>query len=91
MWYSETGGRLSLRYKIKGNKIDGVSIKLGIAQDDAWSKTCKFMLTCCKVLLAHASNVNVTNGRRCGKGHSLGVGFPSIIQGAGCFRRIEVH
>lgn len=59
---SETGRGLKLPYKIDGEKIGEISIKLGIAQDDAWSKACKFTLTCCKFLLAHASNVN--NARR---------------------------
>ncbi|OAQ66970.1 beclin-1 [Pochonia chlamydosporia 170] len=48
---------LSLPYKIEGDKIGEVSIKLGIAQDDGWTKACKLTLTCCKFLLAHASNV----------------------------------
>lgn len=61
---SDTGRGLSLPYKIEGEKIGDVSIKLGIAQDDAWSRACKFTLTCCKFLLAHASNINATNGRR---------------------------
>jgi beclin 1 len=61
---SETGRGLSLPYKIDGEKIGDVSIKLGIAQDDAWSRACKFTLTCCKFLLAHASNINAMNGRR---------------------------
>ena len=63
---SETGKGLPLPYKIEGEKIGDVSIKLGIAQDDAWSRACKFTLTCCKFLLAHASNVGSTNsnGRR---------------------------
>lgn len=47
---------LSLPYKIEGDKISDVSIKLGIAQDDGWTKACKLTLTCCKFLLAHASN-----------------------------------
>lgn len=55
---------LSLPYKIEGERIGDVSIKLGIAQDDDWSKACKFTLTCCKFLLAHASNINAMNGRR---------------------------
>ncbi|KAJ8066038.1 hypothetical protein OCU04_005131 [Sclerotinia nivalis] len=59
---SDTGRGLKLPYKIEGEKIGDVSIKLGIAQDDAWSRACKFTLTCCKFLLAHASNVN--NARR---------------------------
>jgi len=63
---SESGRGLSLPYKIEGEKIGDVSIKLGIAQDDAWSRACKFTLTCCKFLLAHASNINATSGRRSG-------------------------
>ncbi|CAG8948775.1 hypothetical protein HYFRA_00001897 [Hymenoscyphus fraxineus] len=55
---------LRLPYKIDGDKIykndvdkmDSVSIKLGIAQDDSWSRACKYTLTCCKFLLAHTSN-----------------------------------
>ncbi|KAK0729244.1 autophagy protein Apg6-domain-containing protein [Apiosordaria backusii] len=55
---------LALPYKIEGDKISDVSIKLGIAQDDGWTKACKLTLTCCKFLLAHASNVNaMSNGR----------------------------
>ncbi len=54
---------LKLPYKIEGEKIDDVSIRLGIAQDDLWSKACKYTLTCCKFLLAHASNVNTVNRR----------------------------
>ncbi|KAG5949195.1 vacuolar sorting protein [Claviceps sorghi] len=47
---------LSLPYRIDGDKIGDVSIKLGIAQDDGWTKACKLTLTCCKFLLAYASN-----------------------------------
>lgn len=53
---------LNLPYLIEGDKIGDVSIKLGIAQDDGWTKACKLTLTCCKFLLAHASNVN-SSGR----------------------------
>ncbi|KAG4414309.1 Vacuolar protein-sorting-associated protein 30 [Cadophora malorum] len=63
---SESGRGLALPYKIEGDKIGDVSIKLGIAQDDAWSRACKFTLTCCKFLLAHASNVNAAVGARRG-------------------------
>ncbi|GAO17188.1 hypothetical protein UVI_02031250 [Ustilaginoidea virens] len=52
------GNALRLPYKIDGDKIGDVSIKLGIAQDDGWTKACKLTLTCCKFLLAHASNVD---------------------------------
>lgn len=52
------GNPLKLPYKIEGDKIGDVSIKLGIAQDDGWTKACKLTLTCSKFLLAHASNVS---------------------------------
>ncbi|KAF5982155.1 hypothetical protein FBULB1_4405 [Fusarium bulbicola] len=47
-----TGTPLSLPYKIDGDKIGDVSIKLGIAQDDGWTKACKLTLTCSKLLKA---------------------------------------
>ncbi|SPO07690.1 related to Beclin 1 (coiled-coil myosin-like BCL2-interacting protein) [Cephalotrichum gorgonifer] len=49
---------LRLPYRIEGERIGDVSIKLGMAQDDGWTKACKLTLTCCKFLLAHASNVS---------------------------------
>lgn len=58
--HSDSGKGLCLPYKIDGDKIEDVSIKLGIAQDDAWSLACKYTLTCCKFLLAHASNLSAT-------------------------------
>lgn len=48
--------RLVLPYKIEGDKIDDVSIKLGLAQDDSWTRACKLTLTSCKFLLACTSN-----------------------------------
>ncbi|KAI1089783.1 APG6-domain-containing protein [Rostrohypoxylon terebratum] len=70
---SEQGGYaanpLALPYKIEGDKIGDdrighYSIKLGMNTDESWTKACKFALTCCKFLIAHASNVShVTNGR----------------------------
>ncbi|KAI0178875.1 APG6-domain-containing protein [Hypoxylon sp. FL1284] len=60
---------LTLPYKIEGDKIGDdrighYSIKLGMNNDESWTKACKFALTCCKFLIAHASNVSVvTNGR----------------------------
>ncbi|KAH6845295.1 autophagy protein Apg6-domain-containing protein [Chaetomium sp. MPI-CAGE-AT-0009] len=59
--YAQTaaeGNPLSLPYPIENDKIGEVSIRLGVAQDDGWTKACKMTLTCCKFLLAHASNVN---------------------------------
>jgi beclin 1 len=53
-----TGNTLALPYAIENDKIADLSIKLGIAQDDGWTKACKLTLTCCKFLLAHASNVS---------------------------------
>ncbi|KAL1836315.1 hypothetical protein VTJ49DRAFT_5310 [Mycothermus thermophilus] len=53
-----TGTPLSLPYVIEGDRIHGASIRLGVSQDEDWTKACKFTLTCCKFLLAHASNVN---------------------------------
>ena len=51
------GEVLRLPYTIENDKIQGVSIKLGMSQDEAWTSACKYTLTCCKFLLAHASNV----------------------------------
>ncbi|KAK4231728.1 autophagy protein Apg6-domain-containing protein [Podospora fimiseda] len=52
------GTPLSLPYPIENDKIGDVSIKIGNMQEDSWAKACKLALTCCKFLLAHASNVN---------------------------------
>ncbi|KAJ3506859.1 hypothetical protein NM208_g16028 [Fusarium decemcellulare] len=49
-----SGNPLSLPYKIDGDKIGDVSIKLGIAQDDGWTKACKLTLTCFLTLLFSA-------------------------------------
>ena len=48
-----------LPYAIENDKIGGVSIKLGVGfhQDENFTKACKYALTCCKFLLAHASNL----------------------------------
>lgn len=61
---AKVGKSLPLPYHIDGDKIGNTSIKLGMTQDDAWSRACKYALTCCKFLLAHASNVGVTGHRR---------------------------
>ena len=53
----------SLPYLIEKDRIHEVSIKLGISQDEAWTSACKYTLTCCKFLLAHASNLAATGGR----------------------------
>ncbi|KAK7743549.1 Vacuolar protein sorting-associated protein atg6 [Cytospora paraplurivora] len=52
---------LILPYKIEGDKIEDVSIKLGLAQDDSWTRACKLTLTCCKFLLACTSNFSAAD------------------------------
>ncbi|KAJ5591866.1 uncharacterized protein N7459_002235 [Penicillium hispanicum] len=48
---------LRLPYEIKRDRIGDASIKLGFNQnDETWTRACKYTLTCCKFLLAHASN-----------------------------------
>lgn len=54
--------RLRLPYEIKDDRIGDASIKLGFSQnDETWTRACKYTLTCCKYLLAHASNVANTD------------------------------
>ncbi|KAI0405904.1 autophagy protein Apg6-domain-containing protein [Xylaria palmicola] len=66
---THSGNALVLPYKIEGDKIGDdrighFSIRLGITNDEGWTKACKFALTCCKFLIAHASNVSyLANGR----------------------------
>lgn len=53
-----TAAGLRLPYEIKRDRIGDASIKLGFNQnDETWTRACKYTLTCCKFLLAHASNV----------------------------------
>ncbi|CAD0112521.1 unnamed protein product [Aureobasidium uvarum] len=48
-----------LPYKISKDKVGDNSIKLGtFNQEEAWTRACKYTLTCCKFLLAHASHVD---------------------------------
>ncbi len=54
---------LNLPYAIKKDKIGDTSIKLSVSDDEAWTRACKFALTCCKYLLAHASNVDSPDRR----------------------------
>ena len=63
---SSRGKGLTLPYAIKKDKIGDTSIKLGFNQDENWTRACKYTLTCCKFLLAHASNVSGGLGRRAG-------------------------
>ena len=59
---SQQARGLKLPYKIEKDKIGDLSIKLGTSQDEAWTNACKYVLTCCKFLLAHASNVASSGG-----------------------------
>jgi beclin 1 len=53
-----------IQYKIEKDRIGESSIKLGISsQGEGWTKACKLTLICCKLLLAHASNVNEVRRR----------------------------
>ncbi|ETN37370.1 uncharacterized protein HMPREF1541_08361 [Cyphellophora europaea CBS 101466] len=47
-----------LPYPIQGDKIGDMPIKLGVGfqQDESFTKACKYVLTCCKFLLAFCSN-----------------------------------
>ena len=53
----------TIPYEIRKDKIGDVSIRLGVSQDEQWTRACKYTLTCCKFLLAHASNVSGGRGR----------------------------
>jgi len=51
---------LKLPYTITKDTIQETSIKYGTKKDESWTRACKCMLTCCKMLLAHASNVGIS-------------------------------
>ncbi|OQE07095.1 hypothetical protein PENVUL_c015G08569 [Penicillium vulpinum] len=56
-----TAPGLKLPYEIKQDRIGDASIKLGFNNtDETWTRACKYTLTCCKFLLAHASNIAST-------------------------------
>lgn len=50
-------GGMRLPYEIRKDRIHDQSIKLSVSKDEAWTKACKYTLTCCKFLLAHANNM----------------------------------
>jgi len=60
------GVGLKLPYTLRKDKIGDVSIRLSVSQDEAWTRACKYTLTCCKFLLAHASNVSGAERRGAG-------------------------
>ena len=58
---------IKLPYDIRKDKIGDTSIRLSVSDDEAWTRACKYVLTCCKYLLAHASNMDGSE-RRGGRG-----------------------
>ena len=63
--------KLKVPYTVTKDKIGDpdkpdliASIKLGASTDEAWTRACKYTLTCCKFLLACASNVGWVGQRR---------------------------
>ncbi|KAF1975843.1 APG6-domain-containing protein [Bimuria novae-zelandiae CBS 107.79] len=58
------GGGMKLPYEIRKDKIHDQSIKLSVSKDEQWTKACKYTLTCCKFLLAHANNMESSAVRR---------------------------
>lgn len=47
----------ALMYPIVKDTIKGISIRLGHSSDEQWTQACKFLLTNCKLLLAHTSSL----------------------------------
>lgn len=57
--------KIKMPYTIHKDKIGEFSIRLGnFGQDEQWTKACKYTLTCCKYLLAHASHDDDVKGPR---------------------------
>ncbi|KAF2836223.1 APG6-domain-containing protein [Patellaria atrata CBS 101060] len=56
---------LKMPYDIQKDKIHDMSIRLGAfnSNEESWTKALKYTLTCCKYLLAHASNIDSSNRR----------------------------
>lgn len=58
------GAGVKMPYEIRKDKIHDQSIKYTLNKEEAWTKACKYTLTCCKYLLAHANNVESSAIRR---------------------------
>nr|KMM64362.1 beclin-1 [Coccidioides posadasii RMSCC 3488] len=57
---------MKLPYEIQKDRIGDTSIRLGFNQtDESWTRACKYMLTCCKFLLANASNFGTAKFNNC--------------------------
>jgi beclin 1 len=57
-------GGVKMPYEIRKDRIHDQSIKLALNKDEGWTKACKYTLTCCKYLLAHANNVESLRASR---------------------------
>ncbi|KAF2270715.1 APG6-domain-containing protein [Lojkania enalia] len=57
-------GAVKMPYEIRKDKIHDQSIKLALNKEELWTKACKYTLTCCKYLLAHANNLESQGYRR---------------------------
>jgi beclin 1 len=55
---------VKMPYEIRKDRIHDQSIKLALNKEESWTKACKYTLTCCKYLLAHANNVESMSARR---------------------------
>jgi beclin 1 len=58
------GPGVKMPYEIRKDRIHDQSIKLALNKEESWTKACKYTLTCCKYLLAHANNVESLGARR---------------------------
>ncbi|OAL07576.1 APG6-domain-containing protein [Phaeosphaeriaceae sp. SRC1lsM3a] len=58
------GPGVKMPYEIRKDRIHDQSIKLALSKEENWTKACKYTLTCCKYLLAHANNVESISARR---------------------------
>lgn len=64
----QTSQQHQMPYKIAKDKINDTSIKLGnFGQEEQWTKACKYTLTCCKFLLAHASHIDSVGDSKAGR------------------------
>lgn len=57
-------GDVKMPYEIKKDKIHDHSIRLSLSKEENWTKACKYVLTCCKFLLAYANNNENAGARR---------------------------
>lgn len=56
-YVEKTDSEMKLPYRIVKDKIGDSCIRLAFNQDEAWTRACKYTLTCVKFLLAHTRYV----------------------------------